>query len=239
MKQFCISLAVRLQKQCIFARLLQFTCEYYANLHLICSLPASNVHICLLFAVVLQIKLMFASYVQLCCKYYAYLCIICSSPANMMRFFVFFAVVLQIEYGNKHCLQLSCKWCAIVGERVSLWEQDGMQWFHCMPSCCCFAQRVGGLCRFVFLARSVWDGAWKLFFWFLLYWGYLMRHIALPINHEERGERQCYDEPNETKQGAPHRERQQQNGGIEPHGFTHDFWGDNHVGNHLNDGKNE
>ena len=46
-----------------------------------------------------------------------------------------------------------------------------------------------------------WRLGWarKLFVSFLFYRGYLMCHIALPINHDERGERQCHDEPDETQ----------------------------------------
>lgn len=177
--------AVILRVLCKFTSYLQVTCKQCSYLYAVRSCPVNRTHICKLCAVMLQVSCVSVHYLQFTCKYYA--------------FFVFFAVVLQIKYRNEPCLQLSCKRCAIVGERVSLWEQGGTQWFHCMLPCCCFARRVGGLCRFVFLARGVWDGAWKLFFWFLLYWGYLMCHIALPINHDERGERQCYDESNETK----------------------------------------
>ena len=64
-----------------------------------------------------------------------------------------------------------------------------------------------------------------------LFGGIFLGDVSLPIGNDERGKRQSYDEADEAQQCSPDRERKQQNGGIEPHGLTHDTRRYHQVGN--------
>ena len=41
------------------------------------------------------------------------------------------------------------------------------------------------------------------------------------VGNDECGEWKCHNQADEAEQGSPNRERQEHNGRIKPHGFTH------------------
>ena len=63
----------------------------------------------------------------------------------------------------------------------------------------------------------------------------LFGDIPLPIGDEQCGERKSHDEAYESQQGSPYRETEQQDSRIQSHGFPHDLWGDDEIGDDLYD----
>lgn len=58
--------------------------------------------------------------------------------------------------------------------------------------------------------------------------------VALIVAEHQGSERQGDNHAEQAEQRAPHRERQQDDGGIEPHGLAHDFGREEEVLNALN-----
>ena len=61
------------------------------------------------------------------------------------------------------------------------------------------------------------------------------RHITLVVSDDERRQRQGDNQADEAEQCAPHREREQDDGGIKPHGLAHYLRRQHHVGDGLHD----
>ena len=58
-------------------------------------------------------------------------------------------------------------------------------------------------------------------------------YIALVVGNEEGGEGQRNDQSDESEQGSPYGEAEQQDGGVEAHGLAHDLGSDDHVDDNL------
>ena len=54
-------------------------------------------------------------------------------------------------------------------------------------------------------------------------------NITFVVRNDESSQRQSNDQSEESKQRAPHRQRQEYDGGVKSHEFTHDFRGDDKV----------
>lgn len=53
--------------------------------------------------------------------------------------------------------------------------------------------------------------------------------VAVVVGQQEGGEGEGYDEAYEAEEGAPHGEGEEDDGGVEAHGFAHDFGGEEEV----------
>ena len=60
-----------------------------------------------------------------------------------------------------------------------------------------------------------------------------LRDVSLPVGNDECGQGEGDDETDEAQQRAPHRQREQQNGRVQPHSLAHNLWRYYHVGDYL------
>ena len=63
--------------------------------------------------------------------------------------------------------------------------------------------------------------------------------VSLPICHDDGGERQGDNQSDESEQGAPDREGEEQDGRIQAHCLSHDFGCDDEVDDDLHDAENQ
>ncbi len=68
---------------------------------------------------------------------------------------------------------------------------------------------------------------------------FFLGDIALPVCHDEGGERKGYYESDEAEERAPYGEREQEYGWVESHLLAHYLWCHDHINDDLHNGEDE